>query len=130
MHPEVADRSCQECQTYLYNDQPGRMGLPVLRGPNRDKVKRIKGQSPACRWCPKIPKGEPAVPSSAVHLSERNAAAYLHYRRCRAVLRFPADRIVERNAALIQGIEEQAAERRLFDANSDGMMEAMLSLRK
>lgn len=111
LHPEVAGRSCDDCEKYLHDDHPTRMGLPVLR---RDgaKVERVKGQPTPCRWCPKVPKGDAPRRSSAVELSDRNYLAWTHYRRCKAVNRFPADGLVERCAALIAGVEAEAAEER------------------
>lgn len=113
LHPEVGQRSCEECQTYLYDDRPERMAAkPVMRGGN--KVERIPLlQLPLCRYCPKIPPGEAAKPANAVELSDRNKAAYVHYRRCKATMRFPHDPIVERNAAIILAVEEDAAAERV-----------------
>jgi len=73
------------------------------------KVERaLRMQPTPCRWCPKIARGDPPRPTSAQELSERNAAAFLHYRRCKAVGRFPSDPIVERNAAFILQVEDEA----------------------
>lgn len=94
----------------MYDDNPQRMGLVVLRG--GEKIRRLPNQMPPCHWCPKIPKGAAPVPESAVELSPRNRDAYLHYRRCKAVSRFPIDAIVERNAAICLGIEDDAASER------------------
>lgn len=47
-------------------------------------------------------------------LSAKNRRAYRHYRMCRAVGRFPPDAVVERNAALIRGVEEEIE--RVWDA--------------
>jgi hypothetical protein len=41
-------------------------------------------------------------------LSGRNLRAYVHYRECRAVGRFPDDAIVRKNARLIRDAEEMA----------------------
>ena len=108
LHPEVAARTCADCQTYLYDDKPDRFALePVRRGGER--VKRIPlVQLPMCQWCPKVPEGAPPVPASAVELSDRNAGAVLHYRRCKAVGRFPVDGIVEEHAAVVAHVEAEA----------------------
>lgn len=55
-----------------------------------------------------MPEGARPRPESAVELSPRNVRALLHYRRCKAVGRFPADPIVERNAAVIAHVEAEA----------------------
>lgn len=132
LHPEAAGRSCDDCRKYLYEDHPTRMGLPVLR---RDgaRVERVAGQPTPCRWCPKVPRGAPAVPASAVELTARNWAAYGHYRRCRAVGRFPADALVERNAALCAQVREEAAEARDRQRHEDlaaALISALPLLRK
>jgi hypothetical protein len=94
----------------MYDDRPGHFGKRIERPIGSGKwVERLPGQVPPCHSCPKIPEGEEPVPASAIELSERNGRAYLHYRRCKAVGRFPEDAIVERNAAIILGIEEEAA---------------------
>ena len=116
LHPAVARRDCKDCQDWMYDDEPvkGRWGLKVERGGGH--IRRLKGMEPPCRWCPKIPAGVVQIPRNAVELSERNAAAYMHYRRCKAVGRFPVDPIVERNAALILAIEEEVAAERAREA--------------
>ena len=96
----------------MYDDEPvkGRWGLKVERPQGSGlNIRRLKGMEPPCRWCPKIPANAVQIPKNAVELSERNAVAYMHYRRCKAVGRFPVDAIVERNAALILSIEEEVA---------------------
>lgn len=107
LHAGIATRSCGDCQRYLYYDRGSddfgsrveRGGLPVLR------PKNVKTP---CQWCPKIPPGESPKPENAIELSEKNIAAVVHYRECKAVGEFPDDAIVRRNAALIRGAEEVA----------------------
>lgn len=50
------------------------------------------------------PKGSP---TSDIALWSHNAAAYEHYKRCKAVGRFPEDSVVEANAAIIAEVESQ-----------------------
>ena len=52
------------------------------------------------------PKGSPENPKTLLPCNE---IAYEHYRECRAVGQFPDDPIVRRNAAIIRGIEDDAA---------------------
>ena len=109
LHPDVAARSCDDCRKFLYHDRgPGEFGPRVER--SGKPCARPKGLKPPCSWCPKIPPGDEPVPANAQDLSEKNLAALLHYRECRAVGEFPADGIVARNAALIRAAED-AAER-------------------
>lgn len=106
LHPEVAAVSCADCKTWMYDDsweKQTRFGLPVLRP---------EGAKTPCWSCPKIPKGEPARPSSAVELSAKNVRAYIHYGECKAVGQFPDDPIVRRNARIIAGLEESIKETR------------------
>lgn len=107
LHPEIASRSCADCQKYLYYDRgPDDFGVRVERG--GQPVPRQKGQKTPCYMCAKIPPGEAKVPSSAVELSEKNMAAYFHYLECKAVGEFPHDAIVQRNASLIRAAEDVA----------------------
>lgn len=70
-----------------------RAGLPVLRP---------KGAPLPCHKCPKT-EGQPArTRRHAVEFSPRNRRAFWHYQECRAVLQFPDDPIVRRNAALLR----------------------------
>lgn len=106
LRPDVAVRSCEDCSKYLYKDSPTRFGEVSER--MGIKTLRMAGQDPPCRWCPKIPDGEPKIRSSAVELSDRNWQAFRHYRECRAVGRFPDDPIVSRNAGVIRQIQDDA----------------------
>jgi len=94
----------------MHDDAPGRLGLPVIDKSTGEPFPRRPGTPTPCRWCPKIPEGAAKVRANAVELNERNAAAYLHYRECRAVGSFPDDWIVRRNARAIREVED-AAER-------------------
>ena len=108
LHPEIASRSCADCQAYLYYDRgPDDFGVRVERA--GQPVKRQKGQKTPCYMCAKIPPGEEKAPSSAIELNEKNTAAYFHYLECRAVGEFPRDAIVQRNASLIRAAEDQSA---------------------
>lgn len=107
LFPEVARRDCADCKQYSYRDGPGNWGEPIVdRAGN--KIRRPLNVLPPCNRCPKIPKGSPPRPESAVVLSERNLAAYWHYKQCKAVGSFPDDPIVQRNAAIIRELEDQA----------------------
>jgi hypothetical protein len=105
LHPEVAGRSCADCQTYLYYDRgPNDFGPRCERGGKPQR--RPKGTGPPCAWCPKIFPGDDPAPPNAQDLTPLNEQVYRHYRECRAVGRFPADPVVARNAAVIREVEE------------------------
>ena len=108
LHPEIASRSCTDCQQWLYFDKgPGQFGerverpagVPIPRGPH------IK--TPCC-WCSKIPAGKEPCPENAVELTPKNFEAWAHYRECKAVGDFPTDAIVRFNASIIADAEAQA----------------------
>lgn len=120
LHPNLP--SCPECQTWMYDAETGKKklkgGLPV---------RRPKGTPLPCHACPKIPDGDYPHPANAVELSEENYLAFAHYRRCRAVNRFPEDPVVGRNAAVIRLVEDavESGERyRLFRMVSDALVVA------
>ena len=116
LHPEAAARSCDDCERWMHDDAPGRMGLPVLDNATGKPYPRRPGTSTPCRWCPKIPSDAAKVRTNSIELDERNVRAVIHYRECRAVGAFPDDWIVRRNAAAIRGVED-AAERQRDAAN-------------
>lgn len=92
----------------MFDDSPGRMGLPVINNATGEPYARISASPTPCRWCPKIPAGVAKERKNAVELDARNVDALIHYRECRAVGSFPDDWIVRRNAAIIRAIEDQA----------------------
>lgn len=108
LHPTVAQRSCRDCQTYLYLDRgPGDFAPePMERGGKL--VRRPPKTRPPCHWCPKIPPGAEPVPANAIEYTPAVAAAYQHYLECKATGQFPADAIARQNAALIRSAEELA----------------------
>lgn len=109
-HPEVAYRSCEHCQAWMYDHDSGE----VVTDRNGKPQPRPKETKPPCgypgRWkdddhpqgsrCPKV------SPESNSDLTPENQMAYQHYLECRAVNQFPDDAIVRRNAATIRQIEE------------------------
>ncbi len=108
-HPEVAYRSCEHCQAWMYNHETGEV---VTR--NGKPCPRPKGTKPLCGYpgrykddkhpegtgCPKV------SPESNSSLTPENQLAYQHYLECRAVGQFPDDAVVRRNAATIRQVEE------------------------
>jgi hypothetical protein len=123
LHPEVASRSCRDCQTYLYDDKParGEWGGRLTRGGQPVKRLSLRLQPTPCRFCPKVPAGAEARPDNAVELSERSLRALLHYRECKAVGRFPEDAIVYRNAGIIAAVEDLARDERTRAAQAEGL---------
>ncbi len=107
-HPLWAARSCDDCKKYLYREDGSRMDrgrvpfrLPVLRAP---------GTVLPCHSCPKIPLDAPERHwKHAIELSDKNAAAWRHYRQCAAVGRFPVDALVERHALLLATLLDDVA---------------------
>lgn len=106
LHPEVAIRDCADCLLHLYDEKTGE----VVIGRNKKPRKRDKSCLAPCVKDPEkgCPKGTAKNQKS---LTAQNQEAYEHYKRCRAVNRFPDDPIVERNAVIIDSIE-RAVERK------------------
>lgn len=116
-HPEVAGRSCADCRQWMYDDGErltarkliDSEGKPLPRPPGRP------GEvTTPCDRCPKIPTGQEPRPEigEQSELSPRNQQAYLHYVRCKAVGRFPRDRLIEWHAGLIRLLEDEVARER------------------
>lgn len=103
-HGEVP--TCGDCQRWLYD--PAR-GWERVEKPKGTPQPRPAGSAPPCWQCPKIPAGEPPHPANAVEPGEDVYRMVAHYLRCKAVLRFPADPLVERNAAIIRLVEDGLA---------------------
>lgn len=106
LHPKVADRDCEHCQAFIYDEETG---LPEEWPKGSGKLRqRFDGARPPCRD-PKrgCPKGTPEKPKT---LDDRNRDCYSHYLECRAVGSFPDDPLVRQNAAIILQVE-RAVER-------------------
>ena len=100
VHPELP--TCENCKEYVYDAT----WKPTLIA-GQVHAKRPPGTSTPCPICPKIPHGATPKPENAIELSDKNWAAYRHYRECKAVGSFPVeDAIVRRNADLIRQAEE------------------------
>lgn len=109
LHPNVAERSCEHCQIYMYHHESGRLVLNSDGTPRQ----RPRNSKPPCvategrpdevraRVCPKI------SPTAGVELNVRNVEAVNHYLECRAVGVFPDDPIVRRNAAIIRNVMDE-----------------------
>lgn len=106
-HPQVAALSCADCKIWSTNED---WTITERAG---QKQRRVLGTVTPCHICPKIPQGAPPVPESAAELTPQLYQSYIHYRRCRAVGRFPADDVVEDNARVFCEIEDQIAANRL-----------------
>lgn len=103
----MAARPCATCIEFMHKDTAESFG-DILRDAKGVPMRRPPGVDPPCRWCPKIPPGEPANPDSAVELSPKNLAAALHYYGCEAVgwqVPDARDPIVQRNARVIAAID-------------------------
>lgn len=102
-HPELP--SCAACQQWVFLPDSN---WSVMRG--RDGKPAKQAGKPPCWQCPKLSaedrRSADAGPHLAAELTPENMRAYHHYRRCKAVGRFPMDPIVEQNAGIIMGVEE------------------------
>ena len=96
-HPEVSRRDCGECKMWWYDHGTGRV---VRRGGKM--LKRPEGSPLPCETQSGCAKGTPEEQES---LSPKNVRAYEHYLNCRAVMLFPDDPIVRRNARIISTVE-------------------------
>lgn len=111
------DRTCADCQTYLYDDSPGsrRYGLPLLRA--GELVLQDQPPVTPCAQCPKIAEGvrvraaqegRLVGPADADEPTPMHRAVVEHFLECEAIRRFPNDPWVRRHARIIRPIWEQA----------------------
>lgn len=104
-HPQVAYRDCAHCQAWMYDEDTG----AVLKAPGTGlDIARPKGVKTPCETSKGCPKG---TPENSNALSPKNWLAYQHYKRCKAVGRFPEDGIVEQNAGIISDAEQSVRDR-------------------
>lgn len=103
-HPEWS-RSCQQCETWLYDDETGQVHRrPARTGP---PTRRPLGTITPCVRCPKVPEDAPIrTRAFAIEMTIQNRLAYRHYLECQAVNSWPDDPIVRRNARIIREIED------------------------
>ncbi len=110
INPEIADRSCDDCERFLYTKD----GLETFA--NGTPKPRPKNVPTPCASCPKIPvhvlngRRVKVSRADAIELNEVNREAWEHYQRCRATGRFPDDPIVARDASVIRKVERVADE--------------------
>jgi hypothetical protein len=136
LHPEVADRVCQHCLDFAYNDETGEVELGRDGEPERRPktipapCRRFDGRGkPVNGGCP---KGTPEEPRS---LSPKNAMAYQHWRECRAIGEFPRDASglvdawVRKNATIIQDVEDGVREVREIEFRQTLLTLATLAAR-
>lgn len=98
-HPELANRDCNQCTIFQYDDK----GKRVKRRSTGRDLRRPRGIGPPCRYG----KCEKGTAENQKVLTAYNRAAYQHYLECRATASFPDDPIVKRNAGLIRSVEDQ-----------------------
>lgn len=96
-NPEVSGRDCGSCRKWWYSSS----GKIVT---DRDGNPRPRQSVLPCETHAGCPKGTYDNP---IDLSEKNRKAYNHYRVCKAVMSFPDDPIVKRNAVIISECEER-----------------------
>lgn len=120
LHPMIAQRSCQHCQAFVYNEETG-----LVR--NRPKpfddqpLPRAANNPPPCRAAGlSCAKG---TPEASREWSRKNRLAYLHYLGCCATGDWPDDGIVRRNAAILRRVEKRLEN---FDRWRDDQRHKML----
>lgn len=104
-HPEVATRSCSDCQKYLYLPDGKRSQIQLDVGKFKDH-ERPKNIPTPCHKCPKIsPERAPEF-----ELLPKNVAAWNYYWRARAPLGhlLLADDVTHRNMEIIDAIVRKA----------------------
>lgn len=104
-HPKVATRDCNSCKRWRYDEETGLIARDHFDNP----LERFPGEQLPCHLTDErgnscCPKGSP---DAGIALWPHNEEAYGHYKRCKAVSRFPDDSIVEANAAIISEVESQ-----------------------
>lgn len=102
LYPAVAWRDCRHCQKYSYDEQTGLVN--VFHG---QPLERDRGEPPPCRTTAGCAKG---TPEDSRALTPSNWLCYEHYRKCKAVGRFPLDELVAHHAAVIAEVEREAWE--------------------
>jgi hypothetical protein len=104
LHPEVANRSCESCHVWLYDEKTGRIdaaqdGTPLKRP--RVGILSVPPCKQPKRSCPK------GTPEDTRSLTAANEKAYRHYLECRATNQWPDDALVRRHAGIIFSLEQQ-----------------------
>lgn len=101
----------------MYKDTAEKMSRELYMLESGQPMKRPIGSLPPCYHCPKIPGDAPAkTPEHAIEPTEKSLTALWHYKKCRAVRRFPEDEIVERNAGIIDQVRQFAEEAKGLEA--------------
>lgn len=111
-HPEVAYRSCDECQKWYFDPQTGRQEKRRRKDPADGKLKllpvaRKPGALPPCWKCPKC-SGDAKTPEEGrkAELSEKNWKALRFYYEQKAV-GGPVDAVARRNCGIIERVLEE-----------------------
>ena len=106
-HPEVADRSCDDCRKWMYDDAGNVAKRRDTRGIELPILRPAAVPTP-CYRCPKTEGNQVRTSFNAVMMTETGWQTYRHYRECAATLSFPDDPIVTRNASLIRSVLDSA----------------------
>jgi hypothetical protein len=103
-HPEIADRTCEECIFWSWNDSGKGMG--TKKNLRAGKPYPRGNAPPPCYKCPKSRDGKP---NPAAELLPQNWRAYRHFQQVKVDTTgvLPRDRIVIRNCAVIQQVLDQ-----------------------
>lgn len=121
----VWDRSCEDCQTWMYDEEPTsrRYGLPMVRG--GQQVRQGTPPITPCERCPKILESRKlhaaeverrgVMPSDAIEPEPLHRAIVDHFLECDAVLSFPPGDWIARHAAIIRPIHDEY-KRRMWQA--------------
>jgi hypothetical protein len=107
-HPEMIDRTCEQCERYVYNDTSDylspekivdkRTSLPLLRP---------EGSKLPCGKCPRTEFAKTRTKANALHITDKTFKTINHYRKCKAVNHFPKDEIVITNASILRAVEDE-----------------------
>lgn len=126
--PVVAARSCDDCEAFMYDDEPGKMGATVQRLAGGEPWRRPKGVPTPCHQCPKVPREKrtkQATRADAIEPTEASWAILWHYRQCRAVRRHPEDELADRHAGLICEVLESV--QRVRQDETSGLLGILLA---
>ncbi len=103
-NPEVANRTCEDCCSWIWNDSGKTMGSEKasFRG---EPIRRKPGETGPCWKCPK--SRDKKTPNPNADLTVRTWKALQLFLEIRAGYPMPEDAIVRRNCGLIQRIQDE-----------------------
>ena len=109
-HPEIAKRSCDDCEKYVFNAK-GRRSLHPATGEPILRSEYGPGCTPDCSQCPKCDGANEKTPATGrkAELSERNRMTLELYYQAK-VGRLPkVDAVLRHNLGIIEGMVDSHA---------------------